>query len=57
MRELLACLLAAVREVFHPAPVEDDEDTVTPAAFRQWIAGSKHPDACRVGCQCRPDRR
>jgi hypothetical protein len=57
MRERLYCLLAAIREVFHPAPFVDDEDTVTPAAFRQWIADSKHPDACRAGCQCRPDRR
>jgi hypothetical protein len=58
MRERLACLRAAFRRLFllDPSP-EPDEDDVSPAAFRQWVAASKHPDACRVGCQCRPDRR
>ena len=43
MRRFLADLGAALREVFHPQPwPEPDEDVVTPAAFRQWVASSKH---------------
>ena len=33
--------------------LEPDEDTVTPAAMRQWVAGLRHPKACDSGCQCK----
>lgn len=53
MREFLACLRAALHEVFRPSPwPEPDEDTQTPAAVRQWIAGLKHPAECAGGCRC-----
>lgn len=29
----------------------DDLDDVSPAAFRQWVAGHKHPEQCNRGCQ------
>lgn len=56
MKEILACLRTAFRRLFLlDLPTEPDEDEVSKAALRQWVASSKHPDACRVGCQCRLD--
>jgi hypothetical protein len=52
MRERLACLLAAFREVIRPQVHETDEDEVSKAAFRQWISASKHPPECAGGCRC-----
>lgn len=46
-------LKAALRRMFLPEPwPEVDEDTVTPAAMRQWVAGLKHPAECSSGCRC-----
>lgn len=55
MRDRLSCMRAAFRRLFllDPSP-EPDEDVVTPAAFRQWIAGHKHP---RRLCGWMPLRR
>lgn len=56
MSEFRACLRAAFRHLFLlDLPTEPDEDEVSKAALKQWVAGHKHPDACRVGCQCRLD--
>lgn len=56
MREFLHRLRLAFRRLLllDPQP-EADEDEVSKAALKQWVASSKHPDACRVGCQCRLD--
>ena len=51
MRNILRDLRTAVREFLKPWP-EPDEDTVTPAAMRQWVAGLKHPAECASGCRC-----
>lgn len=58
MRERLSCLRAAFRRLFllDPQVREPDENEVSKAALAQWVAGHKHPDACRVGCQCRFDK-
>lgn len=52
MRHIFRGLKAAVQEFFKPWP-EPDEDTVTPAAMRQWVAGLRHPPECDSGCQCK----
>jgi hypothetical protein len=54
VHEFLTCLRLAIREVLHPSPLpEPDEDLVTPAAFRQWVGGHKHPRECAGGCRCK----
>lgn len=52
MRNLLRDLRSAWWQFLKPAWDEPDENDVSPAAFRQWVAGHKHPDQCNRGCQC-----
>lgn len=50
MRERLSCLLAAIREVIHPAPFEDDDPQSTAdatAARTEWIRRNR-PDGSEV---------
>jgi len=53
VRYLLHRLRSWVWSRIHPLYDEpDDYDEVSTAAFRQWIAGSKHPPECIGGCRC-----
>ena len=53
MRNILRDLRSAWWDFIHPEFDEPDEDTVTPAAMRQWVAGLRHPPECDKGCQCK----
>lgn len=54
----LADLKAALREVFKPEPwPEPPRDETTPKLIAEWVAANKHPDKCRVGCQCEKGER
>ena len=46
MRERLSCLLAALREVFHPAPFVDEDPQSTAdatAARTRWVRDHQQP--------------
>lgn len=36
-------------------PEFDEPDVTTPTVIAEWIAKSKHPPACKGGCQCKPE--
>ena len=51
MRNILRDLKTAVQEFLKPWPAPD-EDEVSTAALRQWVAGLRHPPTCDGSDDC-----
>lgn len=52
MRNFLRDIESAWWHFLKPEFEEPPRDETTPQVIADWIATHRHPDACRLGCQC-----